>query len=109
MRLSGKIAIVTGAGTGIGEAIAHKFAREGASLVLAGLPDDPVEDVAGAIIAKGGAAMVFAGDLFEPAADPYMDLKVSMSVASTASKERLISSSRRSSPCGSPPGSHRQP
>jgi NAD(P)-dependent dehydrogenase (short-subunit alcohol dehydrogenase family) len=68
MRLNGKIAIVTGAGTGIGEAIAHKFTQEGASLVLAGLPDDPVEDVARAIIANGGAAVVFPGDLSEPEA-----------------------------------------
>jgi 3-oxoacyl-ACP reductase-like protein len=36
-RLDGKIAIVTGAGTGIGEAIVHKFAREGAKVVAAGL------------------------------------------------------------------------
>ena len=48
MRLKEKVAIVTGAGTGIGEAIVHKFATEGARLVLNGLPDDPVADVAAA-------------------------------------------------------------
>jgi NAD(P)-dependent dehydrogenase (short-subunit alcohol dehydrogenase family) len=37
-RLDGKVAIVTGAGAGIGEAIAHKFARERARLVLAACP-----------------------------------------------------------------------
>lgn len=66
MRLEGKVAIVTGAGTGIGEAISHKFAQEGARLVLAGLPDDPVEDVAAAIVSEGGAAIAFMGDLSEP-------------------------------------------
>ena len=45
-RLAGKSALITGAGTGIGEAIAHKFAREGANVLLNGLPGDPVEDVA---------------------------------------------------------------
>lgn len=65
MRLKDKIAIVTGAGTGIGEAISHKFAREGASLVLAGLPADPVEDVVRAIAAEGGVAVAFLGDLSE--------------------------------------------
>jgi NAD(P)-dependent dehydrogenase (short-subunit alcohol dehydrogenase family) len=53
-RPNGKVAIITGAGTGIGEAIAHKFAREGARVVVSGLPDDPIEDVAEAIRAKGG-------------------------------------------------------
>jgi short chain dehydrogenase len=48
-RLQGKVAIVTGAGTGIGEAIAHKFAKERASTIVCGLPDDPIEDVAKAI------------------------------------------------------------
>lgn len=68
-RLSRKVAIITGAGTGIGEAIAHKFAQEGARLILAGLPGDPVEQVAQAVIAKtGGVADVFLGDLADEAA-----------------------------------------
>ncbi|MDI4665031.1 SDR family oxidoreductase [Xanthobacter autotrophicus] len=77
MRLKDKIAIVTGAGTGIGEAIGHKFASEGASLVLAGLPGDPVEDVVAAIIAEGGAAASFLGDLAEAdAASTCVDLAI---------------------------------
>ncbi|WP_024507494.1 SDR family oxidoreductase [Bradyrhizobium sp. ARR65] len=62
-RLEGKVAIVTGAGTGIGEAIAHKFAKEGAKLIVAGLPDDPIEDVAYHIKMHGGQAEPFLGDL----------------------------------------------
>jgi NAD(P)-dependent dehydrogenase (short-subunit alcohol dehydrogenase family) len=66
-RLAYKVTIVTGAGTGIGEAIAHRFAREGAKVVVAGLPDDPVEDVAKAIRKAGGAAVAFGGDVSEEA------------------------------------------
>src|ERR1019366_293911 len=65
MRLQKKFAIITGAGTGTGEAIAHKFAREGARLVLSGLPADPVQDVAEAITAVGGQALAFLGGLAE--------------------------------------------
>lgn len=64
-RLEGKVAIVTGGGTGIGEAIAHKFAREGASVLVAGLPDDPVADVVSAIRKHAGHAEGFVGDLAE--------------------------------------------
>jgi NAD(P)-dependent dehydrogenase (short-subunit alcohol dehydrogenase family) len=63
MRLKDKVAVITGAGTGIGEAIAHKFSREGARVFLAGLPSDPVQDVAAAIRANGAEADVFLGDL----------------------------------------------
>ncbi|MCK5745595.1 MAG: SDR family oxidoreductase, partial [Oricola sp.] len=63
MRLKNKSAIVTGAATGIGEAVALKFAREGASVLVAGLPDDPVDDVVQAIKENGGKAAGFKGDL----------------------------------------------
>jgi NAD(P)-dependent dehydrogenase (short-subunit alcohol dehydrogenase family) len=62
-RLNGKVAIITGAGTGIGEAIAHKFAKEGARVVVSGLPDDPIEDVAAAIRTKGGEAIAHGADV----------------------------------------------
>jgi NAD(P)-dependent dehydrogenase (short-subunit alcohol dehydrogenase family) len=55
-RLSGKIAIVTGAGSGIGEATARRFAREGARVVLCGRRLEPIERVAAAIASAGGAA-----------------------------------------------------
>ncbi len=67
MLLEHKVAIITGAGTGIGEAIAHKFAREGARLVLGGLPADPVVDVAQTIVANGAEAEFHLGDLAEEA------------------------------------------
>lgn len=65
-RLQGKTAIVTGAGAGIGEAIAHKFAYEGASgVLLSGLPDDPLDEVAAAIREQYPETQVetFAGDV----------------------------------------------
>lgn len=66
-RLEGKVAIITGAGTGIGEAIAHKFAKEGASVVVNGLPDDPVMEVAAAIREYGAQAVAHVGDVSQAA------------------------------------------
>jgi NAD(P)-dependent dehydrogenase (short-subunit alcohol dehydrogenase family) len=61
--LQNKVAIVTGGGTGIGEAICRKFAREGATVIVNGLPDDPVNDVVAAISAEGAQATAFTGDV----------------------------------------------
>jgi NAD(P)-dependent dehydrogenase (short-subunit alcohol dehydrogenase family) len=62
-RLNEKVAIVTGGGTGIGEAICRRFAREGAKVVVNGLPDDPIADVAAAIKKERGEAIAFPGDV----------------------------------------------
>ncbi len=67
VKLHNNVAIVTGGGTGIGEAICRKFAREGAKVVVNGLPDDPIGDGVSAILDDGGTAIPFAGDVLEQA------------------------------------------
>lgn len=64
--LTGKIAWVTGAGSGIGEAAALALATAGATVVLTGRRPDPLAVVAAAITAAGGEAMCEAGDLMRP-------------------------------------------
>lgn len=63
--LNDKIAIVTGGATGIGEAIVHKFASEGARVVVNGLPDDPVDAVVDSINNHSGQAVGYKGDISE--------------------------------------------
>lgn len=62
-RVGGKVVIVTGGATGIGEAISKKFAKEGAKVIVNGFPDDPVQDVVSDILNDGGQAMPFIADI----------------------------------------------
>jgi len=57
MRLAGKRAIITGAGTGIGRACAELFAKEGAAVALVGRRREPLEEAARGIAATGGKAV----------------------------------------------------
>jgi 3-oxoacyl-[acyl-carrier protein] reductase len=78
MRLKGKVAIVTGAGSGFGEGIAKRFASEGAAVVVNDVNAESAERVAGEIVASKGRAIACAGDVSN-------DADVARLVASTLS------------------------
>jgi len=65
--LTGKVAWVTGAGSGIGQAAAIALAREGATVVLTGRRKEPLQQTAAAIKQAGGKAVIKAGDLMKAA------------------------------------------
>ena len=66
MRLGGKVALVTGGGTGIGKAIALKFASEGAKVAITGRRLDKLEEVVGQIKKRGGEVIPVTGDVSKP-------------------------------------------
>src|SRR5690348_10371305 len=66
--LTGKVAWVTGAGSGIGQAAAIALAREGATVVLTGRRKEPLQETAATIKKAGGKAEVKPADLMKAAA-----------------------------------------
>ena len=62
-RLEGKIAFVTGGGSGIGAATAERFAQEGANVVICGRRKQPLDEVVARIKAAGGSAEAIVVDV----------------------------------------------
>ena len=60
--LTGKVAWVTGAGSGIGHAAAIALAKEGATVVLTGRRKEPLEETAADIMKAGGKVDIKPGD-----------------------------------------------
>jgi NAD(P)-dependent dehydrogenase (short-subunit alcohol dehydrogenase family) len=61
--LDGKVAFVTGGGTGIGAAIAQTFAAEGAAVTITGRRPAPLDEVVDRITGSGGAASCISADV----------------------------------------------
>ncbi|MEV5380799.1 glucose 1-dehydrogenase [Streptomyces nondiastaticus] len=62
-RFTGKTVLVTGGGTGIGQAIALAFAREGARVVVAGRREEPLKETVAYVEAEGGEAVAVTADV----------------------------------------------
>ena len=65
-RLAGKVALITGATGGIGQATAELFAREGASLVVTDIAQDAVEELAASLEAEGADVLPARLDVSSP-------------------------------------------
>ena len=99
MRLSGKIAIVTGGGSGFGEGIAKRFAEEGCKVIVNDINTDGGERVVKEIKASGGDAAFIKGDVSKDgdwaamlkfSLDTYGDLDIVINNAGTTHRNQPL-------------------
>ena len=97
-RFSGRVAVVTGAASGIGEATARAFALEGASCLIVDINEEAGEAVAASIREGGGAAVFVRCDV--SSADECRQA-IERAVASFRAVHYLVTAPSASSPRGS--------
>ncbi|MDY7579605.1 3-hydroxybutyrate dehydrogenase [Herbaspirillum sp. RTI4] len=88
MLLKNKVALITGAASGIGKEIAMEYARQGASIVIADLALDAAKATADEIISKGGKALAVSMNVVDEAA---VDKGIADAVATFGGIDILIS------------------
>ena len=96
--VSERSAIVTGGGSGIGRAVARLLAANGASVLVADLKPDAAEAVVAEIVADGGTAQVFVGDVADPevaqravdAANALAPLRIAVNNAGIGGADALV-------------------
>lgn len=66
MRLEQRVAVITGAGSGIGQAMALLFAREGARLLIADVNEEAVKETANRVVSGGGTCEALKVDVSQP-------------------------------------------
>src|SRR5438094_8983875 len=88
MKLDGKVAIVTGAASGIGKAIAERYAREGAKVVIADLNLDAANGTATEIRSAGGEAR---GVVMDVTSEDDVNAGVASTVAAYGRDDSLVS------------------
>ena len=93
MSIRDHVAIITGAGRGVGKSTAHRFAREGARVVLFSRTPGPLDETAAAIAREAGQVLSIAGDvsreedvraLFRRAMDAYGRVDILVNCAGIA-------------------------
>jgi NAD(P)-dependent dehydrogenase (short-subunit alcohol dehydrogenase family) len=96
--VSERSAIVTGGGSGIGRAVARLLAANGAAVLVADLKPDAAESVVAEIVAEGGTAQAFVGDVADPevaqqavaAADALAPLRIAVNNAGIGGADALV-------------------